>query len=257
MDDAPARPAKTVFLISFILGHMDMDPPVVLPGEVSSLAQGFIGQGEGSMETNHGTQEGRSLAISAGEGGQEAFVLLQAFLGLAVAITIRHLIAEDATYTGLDESLGNHREGTRTGIGAGMMINQGGRSVGDGIQQAGKGAIFNVLWPEGAIQAPPETLENLYEVGRGRILEGHAAGEGTIGMRVGADEARHDEASTGVQVFSGGVRRAQGSGGTNGSNNPLLHEDRSIVNDGLYLIKGDDYTMTNQQVPTVRHRAPF
>jgi len=86
------------------------------------------------------------------------------------------------------------------------MIDQRGCPVADGIYQAHVHAGGHILSAQGAIQTPPQALQDLWEIGRRFPSSGRdAAGESAIEMRVRADQPRHHQRAAGVQAFIIGV----------------------------------------------------
>src|ERR1035441_3235461 len=70
------------------------------------------------------------------------------------------------------------------------------------IHQSHERAVINVLFGEGAIQAPPQLLQNRWKVGRRRAGHVHASRQRAVEVGVAVDQRRHEQAAVEIHCFA-------------------------------------------------------
>ncbi len=110
------------------------------------------------------------------------------------AVTIGDLIAQAGTHPQLlcDVFDGKKRPGNL--LEAGMVIEDRGHAVANGVQDGGIGACARPIEAQVAVDVPPLLLKVLQEVMRIAALDGKTARKAGIDMRVAVDQAWHDDA---------------------------------------------------------------
>ena len=136
-----------------------------------------------------------------GRCAQEAQILGNAGPHLLHAIAVGHFIRQNGAQTGAIDRLADDIEAAGDEVGAGVMVNEAGRPVFDGVHEANQGAGADALAVQGFIQGPPQTLQYLGEVARRRARYRQAASVSAIKVRMRADAAGHDILAARVDDF--------------------------------------------------------
>jgi len=211
------------------------------------LLQSLIAAGERSMETESGTEK-RVLLLSAL--AHETDVLLDTLLGSGDAITVSDLVAEAGTATTLGGGTGDIVEGAHDAIRTGVVVDDAGGTTLKSLSSEDLGAVVVGLLVEGAIQTPPEALEDLEEGLRSLIDEAHTTGVETVVVTMAANEARDDVHALSVDALctfgdlgKDLVLRA------NSDDDAVLHGHSTILNHtDLLTAKSDDSCIENNLV---------
>ena len=138
-----------------------------------------------------------------------------------------------------------------------MVVEDGGRAALDAVDERDQRTVIDIVKGERAVQAPPEALEDLGEVARGCVLEGHAAGEGGVQVHVRVDEAGHDEAAAGVEKAGARVAAAQFVGLAHGQDAVGVDGHGSVVEVGTDGVAGDEAGVADQQHGVLRRGVPY
>ena len=134
----------------------------------------------------------------------EADVFPKAVVRRACAIAVGGLVAEDAAQSDLAERLFDAVQATGAGIRTGVMIDQRADPTLGGVDQADQGAVIDVVRVQGAIETPPEFLQDRGKVLRRLTGERDSARERAVEMRVAVDEGGHQQATARVDDFFAG-----------------------------------------------------
>src|SRR5438874_12455687 len=104
------------------------------------------------------------LAACSMQRANEAFVLTNTRIGHSRAITIRNLIGKTGTNTCLLYNIGNDIQATINSIWTGMMIDNAGCAVTDGIDHKYFGTGTSIFQGKKFVESPPETLKYFRKV---------------------------------------------------------------------------------------------
>ena len=135
------------------------------------------------------------------------------------------------------------------------MIEDGCHTIADAIDDAHHGAPIHVVERESLVEPPPQALQDLSEVAGGRAFERHATREGAVEMGMSIDEARHDDAASGVEEADARMGSPYLSGWTDASNQSIANGDTTVFEEGLAVIMRDDGSAADQQVCRLLHGA--
>lgn len=117
----------------------------------------------------------------------ETQVLRDAGAHLGPAIAVGHLVTEHGAQARPVHRIADDIKAALDEVGAGVMIDQTGGSVFDGVNQADEGAGADAFAIKRLIQGPPQALENLRKVARRRTGDRQAARIGAVKVRMGAN----------------------------------------------------------------------
>ena len=81
---------------------------------------------------------------------------------------------------------------------AGMVVENGGDALLDGVHIQGGGAGAGALHGQMAVNGPPRSVQHLVEVGGVVARDGKAPGQRGVDVGVGVDEGGHDDTAFGV-----------------------------------------------------------
>ena len=176
-----------------VLGEVDVDAPARGLYQVGEGLETFVAEGESRVSPDRRVDEG-APPLGAPRGAQgvdlggEASVLADSRPGSFGSVAVRRFVAEQAPDSGFFAGLPDHGKAAIYGVGAGMVVDEGGNPGGQGVGAARKSAGHEDRQVYGPVQSPPEVLEYLGEVLGG--LDGHfkAPGQGRIEVCVSADE---------------------------------------------------------------------
>jgi len=242
VDDALAVFALAMSYVRGGFRGVDVEAGVETGGHLRGAGEGAVTEGEGGVQAEESAEQ--AIAGLAAE-LEEGTILTQALVGDGFAIAVRDFVTEAAADAGLLGRVCNAEEAAGDGVGAGVMIEDGGDAVADAIDHADHGAGVGVIEGEDFIEAPPEAFENLQE-GFGRVsFEGHASGEGAVEMEMGVDEAGHDEAATGIDRLGHGVALAQRGGGADRDNEAIVDGDATVFKQRRGVVTGNQATISD------------
>ena len=180
---------------------------------------------------------GAAPVVAAHSARKRAFV--DAVVGALLAVAVGDLVAEDAALADLGEGAGDSGEAAGDGVGAGVVVDDGGDAAEGRAGAADEGAEVDGLVVEGAVELPPELLEDLDKVLGGLLGRRHPDGEGGVEVVVADDQAGDDEAASGgVAVGGGGFR---GGGVEDFGDEAVLDAEGAVVLDldGVEAEEGD------------------
>ena len=120
------------------------------------------------------------------------------------------------------------------------MIDQCSGPVPDRIHQTGQDGILDALGIQRAVERPPQLLQDVREVFRSGSGNGHAAGIGTIKVRVGTDAAGHYILSTCVQLFLFRIFFLKFAGWASFFDAFVLDEKGLVVQDAVFRLPCDE-----------------
>ena len=151
---------------------------------LGEAGQALVGEGEAGVAADHPARERRLVVVLEGD------VLFRARVAALRPVAVRHLVAEHrAQPDRLDRALETGERAADEGRGRVMVDEDGGPGQG-GFGGADEGGEEDHLLVQGAVEPPPDALQDLPEVARVGGRAGHAAGERAVEMRVRVDEAR-------------------------------------------------------------------
>ena len=128
------------------------------------------------------------------------------------------------------------------------MIDQSRGTVADSIHQHHQGGGAHVFRSEGFVQRPPEFLEDLRKIFRGRPWDCHPACEGAIEMCMGANISWHDVLPASIQALHRGMASNDFCFGAHVGNQAVFDENRLILQDLVWLTPGDQIGVCNQHI---------
>ena len=128
-----------------------------------------------------------------------------------------------------------------------MVVEDAGHTVADGVEDRGIGAGAGAVEGEVTVDVPPLLLEVLEEVVGVAALDGQAAGEAGVDVRVAVDQARHDDAAVGVDVVGAGVGSLEGRLVAHLDDGVPVDEDGPLLEVGVGGVAGDDPSVTDKQ----------
>ena len=155
------------------------------------------------------------------------------------AVPVGDLVAEAGPHPGLIYRRGDLVQAAGDVALAGVVVDEGGGAVADGIHQADQGAVVHVVGPQGLVQPPPQLFQDLGKVGGWLAREGHAPGKGAVEVGVGADEAGQHQAAAGIQALGAGVAGLQLGAGPEVGDALILDVQGTVGNDLVGRPHGD------------------
>ena len=127
---------------------------------------------------------------------------------LARAVAVGGFVAQRAAQADFAERLLDAVQASRAGVGAGVVIDQRAHAALGRIDQADQRAVVDVVFVQGAVQPPPELLQDLAgNSSAARPGERDAAGQRAVEMGVAVDQGGHQQPAPGIHDFSSGPRR--------------------------------------------------
>ena len=160
------------------------------------------------MSAEHRREHG---VVSLRALGDPVGVFLDCLQALLLAVAVRDLIAQ----AGADaEGLGALGDGVqRAGDLAvgGVVVEDGGHALLDAVEVQRVGAGLRAIHIEVTVDGPPGPVQHLVKVRGVVALDGKAAGEGGVDVRVRIDKGWHDHTALCVDDLGVGVLRAQGA----------------------------------------------
>jgi hypothetical protein len=181
-------------VIERILGDVDM-AATTSGTAFRGIVEGPVGDCEAGVHAE-GTAEARVIAVAV----DEAQVLHQTCYCLVVTVAIGYFVTEDRTQPDLVDGLGDDREAVAHTRRRGVVIEEGGAAPANAVGEPEKGRQAYRLRSQSAVEAPPQELQDLPEVGRwcGRC---ETAGEGGVEMMVEIDETREDDPAACIETI--------------------------------------------------------
>ncbi len=168
-----------------------------LPRGVTTARQGRVREREGRVEPERG-DDLREPAQVAALGPREAGVLLDATARHLGSVAVGDLEAGREPDAHLARRARHGLEAPLDRAFARVMVDHG-RDAGPGaLDEADERREVDVFLLEGAVEGPPDPLEDLVELGGRLAHERHAPGERRVEVRVGVHEPGEDDAPGGV-----------------------------------------------------------
>ena len=176
-------------------------------------------------------------------------------LHFLVAVAIGHLVAEHGAQAGLIHGVADYIQAARNEVGTGVVVNQAGCAVFNGIDQADEGAGADAVAVQGFVQGPPQPLQDLGKVAGGRTRDRQAAGVGAVEVSMGADISGHEVLPTGVDDFGRRIARAE-FGSAAQRPDPVAINIKRLVREQLRVsAQGNQIRIDNQHVGRL-HSSP-
>ena len=208
-----------------------------------AIGQRLVGESKRGVEAKRGCD--LRFAICDLRFGK-AHVFSDAGPRLVPTVAVGDFVAQAGSQPRPDDCLCDQIQAAVNGGRAGVMIDQRGGAVLDGVHQADQRAVFDVLLQQRPVQPPPELAQDFGKVA-GRVTgDGHAPGKGPIKVGVAADVARHDELPTGVHGLVLRVGLFQLGGVPDICNQRSIHADSALFDYFIGLAKGDDASICDQ-----------
>ena len=157
--------------------------------------KGLVGNGEQRVAAEHGRQHGILVLLAFRD---EVGVFLNGLQALLLAVPVADLVAQAGAQTQPLALLCNGVESAGDLAVAGVVVENRGHALLDGVDIEGGGAGTGALHHQMAVNGPPGSVQNLVKIGGVVACDGEAAGEGGVDMSMGIDESRHDHAALGV-----------------------------------------------------------
>ena len=163
LDGPAAVVLEGVVHVVHALGHMDVEAGHAVVG-LHHLLEGLVGDGKQGVAAEHGLDHVVVLLLRPpGEVG----VLPDGLAALLRAVPLADLIAE----VGPDAQLLTHVLDGEKGAGdfaeGGVVVEDGGHAVPDGVQHRGVGAGPGAVQGQMPVDVPPLAVQHLQKVGRG------------------------------------------------------------------------------------------
>ena len=147
------------------------------------------------MAAEHGRQHGILVLLAFRD---EVGVFLDGLQALFLAVPVADLVAQAGSQAQTLAFLRNGVEGAGDLTVAGVVVEDGGHALLDGVDVEGGGAGPGAVHHQMAVDGPPGAVQHLIKVGGVVARDGQATGQGGVDMGVGVDEGRHDDAALGV-----------------------------------------------------------
>ena len=237
LDGPAAVVLEGVVHVVHALGHVDV---IAHPAAVGRRhpVKGLVGDGEQGMSAEHGLQHIGGVLLAVVD---EVLVLLHGLKGFLLPVPVADLIAQARPHPEFPRHLGDPHQGAGDLTEAGVMVENGGDALLDGVDHQGLGAGLGGLQVQIPVNVPPLAVQHLIEAGGVVPIDGEAPGQGGVDVGVGIDKARHDDAATSVHKFRLGVLGLQIRGGADLHDLAAIGDHAAVrqVADAL-RIPGDD-----------------
>ena len=181
----------------------------------------------------------------------ELGVLRDGLVALLLATAIGDLVAEAGAHAELLGDVLDGEEGAGDLAEAGVVVEDRGHAVTKRVEDRGVGGGTGTVQREVVVDLPPLLLEVLEEVGGIAALDGEAAGETGVDVRVAVDEARHDDATVGVNVLVARVSGLELLLVADGGDGVSADGNRAALEVGVLGVASNDTTIADDQ-----HSAP-
>ena len=200
---------KGVVDIVHALGDMDVVAHPAVVGRHHPV-KGLVGDGEEGVAAEHGLEHIRGVLLTVVD---EVLVFLDGLEGLFLAVPVGDLIAKAGTHAELLGDLGNLHQGAGNLAEGGVVVENSGDALLDGVDHQGLGGSLGRLQVQIPVDVPPLAVQHLVEVGGVVAVDAEAPGQSGVNVGMGVDEARHDDAALGVHKLRLGVLGLQFRGG--------------------------------------------
>ena len=209
LDRPPAVVLEGVVHVVHALGHVDVVAHPAVVG-LHHPVKGPVGDGEQGVAAEHGLQHVAGVALAVVD---EVLVLLNGLEGLFLAVPVADLVTQAGPHAVLLRHLSDLHQGAGDLAEAGVVVEDGGDALLDGVDHQGLGAGPRGLQVQVPVDVPPLAVQHLVEAGGVIPIDGEAPGQGGVDVGVGVDETRHDDAAPGVHELRLGVSGLQVGGG--------------------------------------------
>ena len=236
--------ALTLGHISLRLRNVNMKAGVEFRGKASAAGKGLVAQSKRSVQPEKSFQQAAFGLLAAFE---ERPIFLDALIRNLRAFAIRDLVAKTTAHTGPSRGLRDAEQAAGHRAGAGMMVENGGRSIFDAVDKRHHSAQIHILQGENLIQPPPDTLQDLQEVARSSIFQSHSTSKRAVQMHVSVDQPWHDQPVARIHELRGRMPSLQISRRANLGNQTILDGDTTILNQGRPIILSNQAPISDQQ----------
>ena len=204
VEQAVHRPAaivaETVIDVVHALRDVDVEAGHAVIG-LHHLLKGFVGDREEGMAAEHGLDHG-VIGFNCIFG--KFSVLLDTLQGLLFAVALGDLITEAGPHACFLRDVPDGKERTGNLAEAGVVVKDRRHAVADTVQDRCVGRRPGTVQSELPVDRPPGAVEDLKEIGGIIADNGKTSCQPGINMRVGIDQAGHDDAA--LRVDKGRLR---------------------------------------------------
>ena len=176
--------------VDAVLGGVHVQRP-----DLGAGRERLFGERERSVRADERAHERRPLAADP---RQEAAVLLDPGERALRAVAVGRLVAEHRADAEGPERIGDDVERAVDRVRRGVVVDERRRPGEERLHPADERGGAGRVVVEGAVEPPPDPLQDLQEVLRRRERVRHPARERRVEVRVRADVARNDEAAGAV-----------------------------------------------------------
>ena len=208
------------------------------------LLEGLVGDGEQSMAAEH---SGDHVVVLCSCPAGELCVLLDGLSGLDFAVTLRDFVAQVGTDADFLTDVLDGEQGAGDLAERCMVVNDGGDTIADGVQNGSVGASLGAVHGQVAVDVPPSVFQNFDEVTGVLASDGQTAGQTGVDVGVSVDQAGHDNAALCVHELSVGVLGLHVSQGTDFLDEFALDDDCAVNQVGVCGVAGDESTISYDQ----------
>ena len=194
LDGAAAVVLQAVVHVVHALGDVDVVAGAAVVGRHHAV-KGLVGNGEQRVAAEHGRQHGILVLLAFRD---EVGVFLDGLQALFLAVPVADLIAQAGAQAQTLAFLRNGVESAGDLTVAGVVVEDGGHTLLDGVDIEGGGAGPGTVHHQMAVNGPPRSVQHLVEVGGVVAHDGKAPCQSGVDVGVGVDEGGHDHAALGV-----------------------------------------------------------
>ncbi len=176
-----AQVAEAVGRVAVVgpLGDVDVHSDAVLGGELGGGRQRVVGARERGMDTNHPPPAG----------GEVAVVLVEAAPGAVGPMAVGDAVRRAHPHADFSARVGDDRQRAFDRVRRLVMVDDRRAAAFERLERAELGRPLDQVEVEGAVEPPPDELEDLAEPGRHARRCRHAARQRRVEVVVGADHA--------------------------------------------------------------------
>ncbi len=188
-----------VINVAAVLRDMDMETRAQRLIRLRSAPQGAVTERKRSVQSKAAGHQ--AVALAPAVAFKKTDVLSDALRRACAPIAVGSLVAQNPAQADFPKRLLDPVQASTARIGAGVMVHQRAHPALGGVNQAHQRAVVNIIQVEGAVQPPPELLQNLRKVPRGAPGKRDSPRQCAVKMRVAVDQGRHQKLALGVEDF--------------------------------------------------------
>jgi hypothetical protein len=221
---------------------MNMNTCIQTPGKFCSTFKTGIAESEAGVQTDHGSDIRFCVELQASD---KIGIFFKPGVTALDTVAIGYLVAKVAAQTAFSEGITQNRQRTANEIGAGMVVNQGGYAVANGIEKRNQGCQIKVFFGKCLVKAPPETLENLDKIGGRSIFQSYAARKSRVKVHVRINDAGHYNAAFDILYFGLGKTLLELFGCADGMNFFVVVSNSAVIDDAVIFAQGNYSSVTD------------